>query len=253
MPEAPERCILFCATHRTGSGMIFDDFCNLAGYPPGPSEILYDRIILKQAPQPWSKVWASARDAFPINGYYVDKVMFHYITKLSKFMSGGLITEARRGFQFSPELVDTFYSFFHNAIWVYIERSDVFAQAVSMYLAEESNVWYRWSHHDYQDPQHGLVKYDGAKLKQYLNGFIHERENWQRFFRHYEIKPIRIEHLEAVENYPAYLAELFAAAAIKMPTEIPQRRVLKTGDAVNERFAKRLRDDVMMEVYRRGI
>lgn len=253
MLEGPEKCVMFCATHRTGSGMIFDDFCNLAGYPPGPSEILYDRIIQKRAPQPWDKVWAEAREAFPINGYYVDKVMFHYLAKLSKFMSGGLITEARRGFQFSPELVERFRSFFKNATWVYIERSDVFAQAVSMYLAEESNVWYQWSHHAPQDAKHERVKYDSTKLKNYLNGFLHERENWQRFFRHYGITPIRIEYSDAVENYPGYLEELFAKIDIKMISNIPKRRVLKTGDAVNERFANRLRDETTLEIYRRGI
>jgi LPS sulfotransferase NodH len=229
--------------------MVVDDFCNLAGYPPGPSEILYDRIILKQAAQGWDEVWAEARDVFPVEGYFVDKVMFHYLPKLSKFMSGGLITEARRGYQFSPEQVDHFHSFFLNAIWVYVERSDVFAQAVSMYLAEETNVWYRWSDRRYQDARHDLVKYDAPKLKSYLMGFVVERDNWQRFFRHYQITPLRIEYGDAVERYPGYLEELFAKAGLQMIGDLPKRRVLKTGDAINERYAKRLRHDILLECY----
>jgi LPS sulfotransferase NodH len=223
--------------------MVVDDFCNLAGYSPGPTEILYDQIIAKRAAQPWDEVWAKVRDLYPIEGYFVDKVMFHYLAKLSKFMSGGSITEAPHLHQFSAELVDPFHLFFRNAIWVYIERNDVFAQAVSRYLAEETNVWNRWSHLPYRDPGHEAVKYDAVKLKDHLTGLAVERDNWQRFFQHYKITPIQIEYEDAVQNYPAYLGELFAKTGLRMIADIPKRRVLKIGDAVNEKFAKWLRDE----------
>lgn len=247
MFDGPEKCIIFCATNRSGSSMVFDDFRNLAGYPPYQSETLFEEIILKKTAKSWREIWPELRGPSEVKGYFVDKVMFHHLPDLSRFMAGGSVIEAPGDYEFSPELVDAFQAFFRRAIWVSLERRDVFAQAVSLYLANATNVWWH-SHEDpYEDPRHASVKYDFAKLKELYVHLVAERESWRRFFRHYSLAPIRIEYEYAAENYPGYLAELFVRAGLKMAPQYPTRRMVKIGDAVNEQYARRLREDVLSE------
>ncbi len=78
-----------------------------------------------------------------------------------------------------------------------------------------------------------------------------ERVQWRRFFQHYEIAPLRLAYEGAVENYPDYQNDVVAAAKIIPVHRCPPRRLVKQGDATNEAFARRLRDDVLGETYAR--
>jgi LPS sulfotransferase NodH len=119
-----------------------------------------------------------------------------------------------------------------------------------MYLAEITDVWYRWSHHKAPPPHPSDTPYNFARIKQYFHGFIAEAEHWSRFFDHYQIQPIQIEYQDAVELYPGYLAPLFEKLGLPMVEPPPERRVMKTGDAVNEKFVARFKSDILLELYK---
>ncbi len=244
------KSVILCASQRTGSSLIFDDLLNVAGCKRTASELLYERIILEKTQRPWSEVWEEVSQKSRIPGYFVGKVMFHYTPRISNFIERYSAEEIERCLEFAPELFDAFYNFFRDAIWVYIERRNVFAQAVSMYLAETTNVWRRLV----EEPQQGdvpipAVAYEYGKLKEYLQGFLAEREQWQNFFRHYKITPIRISYEDAASGYPDYLKELLDRIGLK--TEAPPRRMIKLGGQRNEEWAEFLRNDVILELYSR--
>ena len=250
MVQGAGKSIIFCATQRTGSGLVFDDFRNLAGHPPSGSEILYRIIIRDNAQKPWPEVWEEARKITKSGGYFADKVMFHYVPKLSKFMSGGTIGEARNGTTFAAEEFDAFHTFFRDAIWVHIRRNDAFAQAVSLYLAEITDVWYRWRDRQAPPPTPPDIPYDFTKIKHRFRALINEAEQWHRFFDHYHIQPISIEYDDAVERYPEYLSPLFEKLQLPMVEPPPERRIMKTGDTVNEKFTARFKSDILIELYK---
>jgi LPS sulfotransferase NodH len=249
------KSVIFCATQRTGSCMVFDDLRNVLGYGPAhDSEILYDRIIRKEAKCSWSDVWAEVSEVNRIEGYFVGKVMFHYTPRISSFIERSTIAGVERCLSFTPELFDSFYRFFADSIWVYIYRRDVFAQAVSMYLAERTEIWER----RVDDPPEtcsptSRIGYDYEQLKQYLQGFLAEREQWQVFFQHYNIKPVTINYEEAVGGYPHYLTELLNIAGLRMVEAPWQRRLLKLGDHLNEQFVELLRNDVILDLCSRNL
>jgi LPS sulfotransferase NodH len=249
----PAKCIIFCATQRTGSTVVFDDLRNVLGYGPTYSEILYDRIILNKSKVTWSELWVEVAKVNTVQGYFVDKVMFHYTPQISSFIDGKSITNAERCLKFAPQLFDSFYDFFADAIWVCIYRRDVFAQAVSMYLAEATEIWERRVGEPWTDgPRTPEIAYDSEKLKNYLNGFLAEREQWQCFFQHYNITPIRISYEEVAAGYPHYLREVLDRAGLHMVDTPWQRRLLKLGDQVNEQWAEFLRNEVILELYSRS-
>lgn len=243
---------MFCATQRTGSTLIVDDFRNVVGSSSGANELLYETIIRGNTELPWSQVWDKVKARNLVHGYFIDKVMFHYTPMLSAFMERNSIEGVNRCLKFNPPLFDKFYNFFAQAIWVYVDRRDVFAQAVSMYLAEATQLWAKPVGRSRAAAAAPAIGYDYSKLQQYLKGFLTEREQWQIFFRHYNIHPIRISYEDAATGYPQYLAELLEKTDLKMVETPRPRRLAKVGGELNERFTEFLRNDVIAELYARS-
>jgi LPS sulfotransferase NodH len=271
------KSVIFCATQRTGSTLVLDDFLNVVGSVRLNSEILYEQIALKKTQLPWSELWNEIREGNTVHDYFFGKVMFHYIPLISRFMerssTAGVVYPCLK---FVPEQFDSFRNFFADAIWVYIDRRNVFAQTVSMYLAETTNVWERLL----EAQQNGVsvpvesvnpaeavsrnpsrrsgvlpgavVRYEYEKLKGYLQGFLSEREQWQLFFRHYKITPIRISYEEAAAAYPQYLKELLDKTGLHAVDAPPPRRMLKVGGQRNDEWAEFLRNDAIAELYVRS-
>lgn len=225
--------------------MIFDDLLNVVGYRSGIPEILWNRIILTQTKLPWSEVWDEVSARNRVEGYFVAKVMFHYTPQISRFVERGSIDGVSASYEFRPELFDAFHDFFAEAIWVYIERRDIFAQAVSVYIARTTNIWYKSAHGNQNDTSPTpAIGYDGEILKRDVRKLLTEREQWQLFFRHYNIAPIRIIYEEAAAGYPHYLRELLDKAGLQMVEAPGPRRLLKQGGELNEQLAERLRKEV---------
>ncbi len=234
--------VIFCATQRTGSTMIFNDFRDVVGAcDPVTGEILYNRIISRKTERPWMEVWADVGDKNRVYQYFTDKVMFHYTASLSRFIERGSTAGTGRCLKFVPELFDGFYNFFADAIWVYIDRRDVFAQAVSMYLAQTTKVWHKKGEPAEATPPAPLLDCDYEKLKGHVNDFLAEKEQWQAFFRHYKITPIRIDYEDAAPGYPHYLTELLARTGLQMVDSPPPRELSKLGGELNQKMAELLR------------
>jgi len=259
----PDKSVIFCATQRTGSTLIFDDLLNLVGWKRRNPEILYEWIVRKKTDLPWSEVWNEIRAQNQVHGTFIAKVMFHYTPIVSSYMERNTYEGVRNCYEFRPELFDAFHSFFADAIWVYVDRRDVFSQAVSMYMAESTNVWEKLTH----IPKPGVVtiperpnavpesevRYDAKKLKRFVRSFLNEREQWQRFFEHYKIEPIRISYEEAVCHFPHYLNELLSATGLQSVAEPPARRMIKVGTQRNEEWATYLRNDIVAELFSRSL
>jgi LPS sulfotransferase NodH len=269
------KSVILCASQRTGSTLVFDDFLNVLGLERKNSEILYDRIVLKKTERPWSEVWNEVRELNEVRGYFVCKVMLHYTPIISSFIERNSIAGVRvwTRLDFVPERFDSFHNFFADAIWVHIDRRNVFAQAVSMYMAETTNVWeslLEAPHGGVPTPVDGLhsneaasldpstgsgilpgsvVRYEPERIKGYLQRFLAEREQWQLFFRHYKITPIRISYEEAASGYPHYLKELLDKTGLQMVAAPTPRRMLKVGGQRNKELSEFLRDDVIAELY----
>ena len=45
----------------------------MAGYPPGPSEVLYEHIIQRQTPQSWREVWTEAKNREEAWNYFLGR------------------------------------------------------------------------------------------------------------------------------------------------------------------------------------
>jgi len=251
---AGNRSVIFCAVQRTGSTMIVDDLANILGAPYFDTEFLYREGLERKRRRSWDDLWEATLAQSAIHGVVVNKVMFHYVPYISALMTGGKVTKRPPVYNFSPAQFDPFYAFFRNSIWVYIERRDLFAQAVSMYFAETTQLWEMTAGGaEKERAAQPRIPYDRVELMRYVKSFAAEAAGWQEFFTHYGVEPIRLTYEDAVTSYPAYLDGVIAAMGVTRVGPAPPRRLVKLGDTVNERYARTLRHQVLDHPILRAI
>ena len=243
MPGGDGR-VIFCATARTGSTMVFDDLRNVLGYGPVDSEILYEEIIHRRTTKTWQQLWPELQQEWTVGSFWCAKVMFHYTPYISRFIAGEPLLRTPPVRHFNPADFDAFYRFFAGTTWVHVRRDDVYAQAVSMYFAETTGVWESREGGTPQD--FAAPDYDLEKLMKYLKEFIEERRQWDLFFSHYKITPLTISYEDALGGYPQYLDPLLERLGLQALQPLPPRRLFKIGNETNAEFAGRLRADALL-------
>ena len=243
-PMEDLRKIVFCATQRTGSALVVDDFCNLLGGWPVDAEALYTDIFRVKSAVDWPELWRKTCASNRIGDFVVVKVMFHYAAYIADFMRGVALPRRPPLFSFDPKRLGNFYAFFQGATWVHIQRRDICAQAVSMYFAENTDLWERRS-----DPGSTAIAgtsyppYDRVKLLDLARRLQLENAQWNRFFEHNRISPIHIFYEEAASDYPKYLDELVSKVGAKPKLLAPGRRMFKLGTERNTEYVERLRKE----------
>lgn len=243
-----EHSIIICATQRSGSTLLFDDIRNTYGYPIGNSEVLINTVNKCGSMATWDDVWKKAFSTNAMGKYFMSNVMFHYGPRIDDSMAGRPERQAKYSMTFKPDEWEAFYRFFRNGTWIYLEREDVYSQAASMYMAKTSNFWSRQrgkpEEHNYSEPE---LEYDYAAISRIYKGFIREQENWQKFFQHFGIDPMRFSYDTITSGYPDYLQPLLVRIDLQPRVPAPQRRMIKTGGEVTKRLADRLRKDLSPE------
>jgi LPS sulfotransferase NodH len=230
--------VIFCATQRSGSTMVTDDFQNVTGRPMTQHEGLYHLVLAKKAPDmTWDKALAIVEAHRKDEVIFFDKVMFHYLGQLSQ-----MIDRSRHNAQCTP-----FAEYFAGATWVHIQRANVFEQVVSKYLADALNVW------DSRDVKNAdfnaEVEFDLEKARMYLRTLLRENRQWHGFFAKHGIKPVQIYYEDAVSNYPGYLAPLLRKVGLEADLLAPpRRRMEKLGNARNLVLAEVLRDMTLRDL-----
>ncbi|SLN13948.1 Stf0 sulfotransferase [Pseudoruegeria aquimaris] len=220
--------------------MVVDDFANLAGFPRSESEAFYSQVLAKEdgAVMSWEDAYETVRAFRAANGpAFYDKVMFHYLHKLS--------------FKIDPDRHDAscapFAEFFRDATWVFIRRANIFEQAVSKYVAEELNIWDKRATKD--DDFNLTMQFNVEKAKGYARALAKEDRRWSWFFRKNEIQPIEIYYEDAVGNYPHYLEPIFSASGMDGTFDSPpERRMRKLGNQRNLILSDILRDSTIRDL-----
>ena len=225
-----------------------DDFLNVLGGPSVDAEILYTLFLKERSLTTWPPLWRAACESNRFHDLVIVKVMYHYAPYIGDIVGGqpkAVKTPPVR--IFAPLRLEPFFAFFKDAIWVHVIREDLFAQAVSMVFAEETNVWERQNKDVVPLDYANNVVYDRAKFLDCAKHFHEERRQWHRIFDYFKISPIKISYEQAANDYPHYLEELIRRTGEKAIAPAPPRRFTKLGTDKNDAFVERLRQDWMQE------
>ncbi|MEI6799726.1 MAG: Stf0 family sulfotransferase [Pseudomonadota bacterium] len=265
--------IIFCATQRSGSTMIVDDFQNATGRSATQTEAFY-HLVIDQGVQNWSEAMDILTQYRAGEAIFFDKVMFPFIATLSDMIARDVALHGKNIFR---KLLETavpralgqisnrtkpdaaysstapFASFFKKAIWVYIRRANIFEQTVSKYTAETLHVW------DFAEAYEGFnssMPFDIDLAREYMAGIIEEDTHWLDFFKQHGITPIEIYYEDAVPNFPHYLNPLLAAVGLPLNmADLQPRRKEKIANARSVALAgvleNMLQRDLIREFFQR--
>jgi len=129
---------------------------------------------------------------------------------------------------------------FPNARYVFLDRLDVEAQAISLYRARSSWVWHRRI--DWAD-QHGdqASEFDAAALEACRVHLQTGRAKWAEFFFENDIKPLNIMYEHMLADMPKAVQMICGEAGVLFfKSDVPQGEYKVLRDSVTEDWKQRL-------------
>ena len=197
-----------------------DEYIN----PRGPFPLHYERVGKGSLQAFFRKIW---KETAGPGGIFGIKTPFQ---DLSPFIQAGLFDE-----------------WFRSANFIYLARSNIFEQAVSVVIARQSGVWHHRQGEStpaYRDPP----QYDPILLQRALKNLLRERSLWESFFALYEISPLRIVYEDFAFESTALVSAIqcmlrFLGYDVPSDYAVPRPTTIKLASALNTEWADRLRSE----------
>lgn len=134
---------------------------------------------------------------------------------------------------------EKFAELFPETRWVFVERNDVFGQAVSMWRAKKTGRW-----HVYDDTPEPVPEYDFEGIDASLRELHLHNRLWMDFFSLSGIKPHRITYEELECNIETQLSALLDFLGLDRETPSARVGLRKQRDDVSADYRERLMEDL---------
>jgi len=108
---------------------------------------------------------------------------------------------------------------FHEWLFVYLTRSNLVQQAVSLIIAEASGRWLAWG------PTNLAVAaedYDEVRIAGAIDAIVETNKNWERFFGAFGLRPFRLTYEDLRDDLPGSVARV--REFLGLPERALQRR-----------------------------
>jgi len=125
--------------------------------------------------------------------------------------------------------------------YIYLNRRDALAQAISMAKAIQSNAWQPWE----QSVRTTLI-YDGALIAQCLRDLHQQKLGWRQWFEANKIAPFIVSYEDAVADTATVIREVIELLDVggDEPEQISLPILEKQGDAVSLEWHERFQQAV---------
>ena len=134
-----------------------------------------------------------------------------------------------------------FQDLFPNAKWIFVEREDIFAQAISMWRAKTSGRWHIYDTNTTPEP---AIDYDFEAIDDCLWELSLHNRLWRDFFALSGIVPFTVNYEELLADVPATLSRLLDFLGHDVPDQVTHVPLLKQSDALSDAFRSRLMEDL---------
>jgi trehalose 2-sulfotransferase len=244
--------IILCATQRCGSTMIVEDMRNTGAL--GMPEEWFIPWQKDRSDEDLAKDLAGIRRrASGPNGVSAIKVMANQLSWIENNLKQ--VIKPPPGPMFFR-----FHKVFEKAVWVWLRRDDIVAQAVSRVMAQQTGINHATSgeahfagkllvgyHEDYND----RAQYNYDAILRECTAITLENLAWQRFFENFGITPLKFVY-ENVASDPTlgHLDLVAAAVGLDAPLTKQGRKLVKVGNARNEDFVKNFYRDAAAREFR---
>ena len=135
---------------------------------------------------------------------------------------------------------------FHGLRFVWIQREDVVAQAVSYAKAMQTDEWTdEWTELAPRRPDRA-PRFDFAQIHRLVGEIEEENAAWRRWFRANGITPFDVRYEDLVADMEAVTRRLLGFIGAAVPGDTPiEPRHARQADSVNAEWAARYRQMVL--------
>lgn len=131
-----------------------------------------------------------------------------------------------------------FQEIFGEISYIRLIRQDTWKQAISIFIADQTKVWYRKKGSAPED--RSQVVYDFSKIKQQKDRVDLGNYFWADFIKHRQIQPFNLVYEDLANNYQQQMAKVFDFLQIKC-------------DSINNGYSEPQTDSLNQEFYNRVI
>lgn len=243
--------IILCATQRCGSTMIVEDMRNTGVL--GMPEEWFIPWQKDRSDEDLAKDLASIRRrASSPNGVCAIKVMANQLHWIENNLKQ--VIKPPPGPMFFR-----FHKVFEKAIWVWLRREDIVAQAVSRLMARQTGINHATNGEGhfagkllagYRDDYNATTRYDYDLILRECTAITLENLSWRRFFDSFSITPITVIYEDvAADTALGHLDILTIAAKVEGPISKSARKMVKVGNSRNNEFANKFYREVVSRKF----
>ena len=157
--------------------------------------------------------------------------------------------------QFEPYMeLNVIREFIHQCKFIWLLRKDVLSQAISMYIANETNEWTSFNEQTNQEQENKnrreFVDYNESKINNYLTKLAKLNLNWIEFFSVNQLDYLPVTYEDVLKNTNQVCHSICDFCEIETDHEfsLKQASFKKQGDDLNTRFRDAFRKSSVMNL-----
>ena len=236
---------IICTTPRSGSNLLCDllSSCHKMGRP---AEFLNVKSFLV----PFSNKHSLIRDDSSIDmSSYIALVARKFSTQNSVFGIKVLFDQFQPFFK-----VNSFKQNLQNSHFIWLTRKDVVAQAVSMYIADETNEWTSQdeirNREQEKTSRRKQVKFDVDKISRFVDKLAYENANWHTFFsvNNIEYKQVFYEDILNDTNNTCHRICNFCDVQTDHVFSLSSPKYKRQGDNLNDNLSREFRSKSSLSI-----
>lgn len=139
--------------------------------------------------------------------------------------------------------------FFQECKYIWLLRQDIIAQAVSMYIAEETEAWKSFGK---EKKSRNLVEYNEEKIARWVERLKKQNFSWLDFFLVNQIEYLQVTYEDILINSNQQCHNIchFCEIEYNGDFSLANARYQKQGDFLNDRFAEMFRQSSRLNLER---
>ncbi len=177
------------------------------------------------------------------NGVFGTKLHGHQIpVLLQKIKVEGLIDPNT-----IPTIKEVLEARFPNLHYIWVLRKNKIRQAISLYKAFDTGVWFNFSQETPMYLQSTALspnlEYNFEKIRECLVLVQKDDAIWEHFFAYNKIEPLVVYYEDFVADYVKGTRKILAYLGLPTDIPIPEPRTRKQSDKTSEEWEKRFREE----------
>lgn len=189
-------------------------------------------------------------ERFNIIGDQSEENLESYIKKMFEPFQGEIFptklmwphrNDVARIFGISRNKSELFQHLLPDAKWIFVERDDIFAQAISMWRAKTSGRWHIYASNPTLEP---AIDYNFDAIDDCLWELSLHNRLWKDFFSLSKITPFHVKYESLLEDVPTTVSRLLKFLGHDVPNPVTYVPLRKQSDTLSDEFRDRLMEDL---------